>query len=95
MSATEYPFKTGKRQPHRAGGYERGSGKSWRPKASLEAQAADLLDEWSERSGMSVAWILGELPKYAQLDPETGLPPFLTELPDDGQAALFEGREAS
>ena len=45
----------------------------------------------AERAGLSVSGLFNALLKNAEVDPETGLPPFLEPAPED--AHLF--REAS
>lgn len=97
MKATSTSFAAGKRQSHRAGGYERGSGKAWRPKVLLEPGFAEQIDEWSERANVSVAWLVGVLAQHAPIDPETGLPECIRDLklPGDKTMSLFEAREAS
>ena len=71
--------------------YDPSTGRTYRAGVTLEPDDAVRLLTMAERAGLSVSGLFNALLKNAEVDPETGLPPFLEPAPED--AHLF--REAS
>jgi hypothetical protein len=69
--------------------YDPASGKSYRTGVYLEPEHAVRVLSMAERAGMSVSGFLASLAANVQVDPATGLPPFLSPANNDG-ALPFE-----
>lgn len=71
----------GKRYAGREASYDPSTGRSYRTAVTLEPTEAERLLILAKRANMSVSGFLNRLVKNVEVDPVTGLPPFI-DAPD-------------
>ncbi len=78
----------GTRHANKAPRYDPESGRSYRTAVTLQPEDAVRLITLADRAGLSVSGLLNALVKNVEINPETGLPPFLE--PSQDAHHLFE-----
>lgn len=82
MSAMSHS-NLGKPQPHQIPHYDPSSGRSYRPGVTFPPENAVKLIELGKRANLSLSGVLNKLLEHVEIDPETGLPPFMKQSEPD------------
>ncbi len=84
----------GTRYPGQTAHYDPESGRNYRIAVTLKPDQAVKVIRMAERAGLSVSGFLNSLVQNMEIDPETGLPPYL-EVADQDTTLPYAGQEAS